>query len=443
MRIDIRRCIATWAMAIACPGLVSSAEINFDELEAIYRKLHSAPELSHYEVKTAAMLAGQLRKTGFEVIEGLGAFEKPEWKGHGVAAVLRNGTGPVVLIRAELDALPVTELTALPFASKVRAKNDEGIEVGVSHACGHDLHLTALIGLARTLAANKESWRGTVVLIGEPAEESLDGPRALLAAGLYDRVPRPDYILALHGIGDLEVGKIGIVVGPAMQTSQVVNLTVRGLGGHGSRPHEARDPVVLAAQIVVGLQTIVSRENAPGDTSVITVGAINGGTKAAVIPEEVLLRISVRAPTDEGRRRNIDAIARIAKGLASAAAIPEDRMPIVSPSKTEVASVVLNDPTLAERVRATLVGSLGADAVAMLRQRPGADTLAGYVPVGEAVPTLFLFLGVADPLKVADSRRTGTPLPATHSPRYAPVVEPALRTGIAAMTAAVREILPR
>jgi len=412
--------------------------INSDlaSLVATYKTLHAAPELSHHEEKTAAFFANQLRTLGFTVTERVGKYENPEWTSYGVVAVMKNGPGPTVLLRTELDALPVDEKTGLPYASKVKTKNDAGQEVSVMHACGHDIHMTSMLGTARVLAALKDQWSGTLVLIGQPAEEVIDGARSMMRAGLYERFPRPDYVIALHDSADLEAGKVGYTAGYAMASSTSVDIKIRGLGGHGARPETTRDPIVVAAQVILALQTIVSRENSPLDPAVVTVGSIHGGTKHNIIPEEVDLQITVRAYKEDVRKRVLASIERITKGVALAAGIPEDRAPIVKYSETQVTAATYNDPQLTERLGAVFVRVLGDDNVVKLPPVMMSEDF-GYLSDEQKIPATLFTLGAIDPVKVKESRETGTRLPSLHSALFYPLPEPTLRTGIKAMTSAV------
>ena len=267
---------------------------TMDWLLTTYKMLHGAPELSHREEKTAAFFASELRKLGFTVTEGIGKYERPEWTGYGVVGVLKNGSGPTVLLRTELDALPVEEKTGVAYASKVRTKNDAGVEVGVMHACGHDIHITSMLGTAKTLVGLKNNWHGTLVILGQPAEETIDGARAVLRDGLYTKIPKPDFVIALHDSADLETGRVGYAPGYAMASGSAVDIKIRGIGGHGSQPQATKDPIVLAAQVIMALQTIVSRENSPLDPAVVTVGSIHGGTRYNIIPDEVNMQLTVR-----------------------------------------------------------------------------------------------------------------------------------------------------
>jgi hippurate hydrolase len=433
----------TFVLAVLCinllvPGIARSQSLSEaveKELPSAldtYKAIHAAPELSHYEENTAALVAKELKVVGCDVFTGIGKFTKPEWKVHGVAGVLKNGDGPVVLIRAELDALPIMEQTGLAYASKVQARTDRGTRTGVMHACGHDLHLAAMLGTARLLVAQKDRWRGTVVFVGQPAEERLDGVKAMMADGLFKKVPRPSYCLALHCIGDLATGEVGITAGAALASVQVLEVTVRGKGGHGSRPHEAKDPIVVAAQIILALQTISSRETSVFEPVVVTVGAIQGGTKANIIPEEVRLLVSVRALDDKGRDRALEAVERIVKGIVQAAGIPDNLPPIVRRSEDEKVSSTYNDPALSDRLSAVFARELGGDKVVRIKPRMAGDDFAHFGSIeGEVIPSLLYLLGTADPQKLEESRRTGVPLVSVHNPRFAPIPRYDLADGYA------------
>ena len=341
----------TTSLAAQQPSLESQVDRGLGSLIETYKRLHAQPELSHREEKTAAFFAGELRALGYSVTERVGKFERPEWAGYGVVGVMKNGPGPTVLLRTELDALPVDEKTGLPYASKVKSKNDAGQDVSVMHACGHDLHITSLLGTAKQLANLKSQWSGTLVIIGQPAEETIDGARAMLRDGLYTRFPKPDFIIALHDQPDFAAGTVGYIPGYALASSTSVDIKIRGIGGHGSKPEGAKDPIVVAAQVIVALQTIVSRENSPLDPAVVTVGSIHGGTRPNIIPDEVNLQLTVRAYKEEVRRNVLASIERITKGIALAGGIPDDRAPIVTVSGTEVTTATYNDPALTERLK--------------------------------------------------------------------------------------------
>lgn len=393
----------------------------------LYRHLHSHPELSFAEHETAARIAGELRAAGCEVTEEVGKT--------GVVGVLRNGEGPTVLVRSDLDALPVEEETGLAYASRVRATNELGEEVGVMHACGHDVHMTCLVGTARWLAGHQDDWKGTVVLIGQPAEEKVGGARDMLADGLYERFPRPDFALALHVAHDLETGKVGYRAGPAMAGATEVDVTVNGKGGHGAMPHNTVDPIVIAAALVLDLQSIVSREIDPLEPAVVTVGSIHGGSKHNIIPPSVHLQLTIRAYSDAVRDQLIDGVRRRAEGLAAAhrAPAPEVRIGTGTPP-------TINTPELVERVRPALVAELGESNVELAPQTMGAEDF-GLFGVG-GVPTFMFRLGTIPPPRVAEAEAGGPPLPSLHSPLYAPDPEPSIETGVRAMAAAVRSLLP-
>jgi amidohydrolase len=425
------------------PKLDAALDQELPSLVSTYRALHAAPELSHHEDKTAALLAGQLRGFGYEVTEHVGKYPKPEWQGHGIVAVMKNGAGRTVLVRADMDALPVEEQTGLPYASHVHAKNDAGLDVGVMHACGHDIHVTTLIGTARVLAAMKDQWHGTLVLIGQPSEETIDGARAMLADGLYSRIPRPDYALALHDSSELETGKISYTPGYALASSTAVEVTIRGRGAHGSRPEVSKDPIVLAAEFILAIQTIVSRENSPFDPAVVTVGTIHGGTKGNIIPDEVHLQLTVRTYKDEVRQHILSSLERIAKGVALAGGVPEDRAPIVKSSETEATPATYNDLALTAREAAALRKGLGPENVLEGAPVMGSEDFGLFGLEGHQIPTLMLRVGAIDADRIANSQKTGVPLPSLHSALFWPVPEPTIRTGVKAMTLAVMELMKK
>lgn len=430
--------------ATNAPAQTLDARIERDlpSLITTYKTLHAAPELSHYEEKTAAFFAKQLRALGYDVTEHVGKYEQTRFISYGVVAVLKNGAGPTVLLRTELDALPVAEKTGLPYASTVKMLNDAGQEVSVMHACGHDIHITNMLGTAKLLAEMKDQWHGTLVLIGQPAEEVIDGARSVLRGGLYERFPKPDFIIALHDSADLEAGKVGYTPGFAMASSTSVDIKIRGLGGHGARPEATKDPIVVAAQVILALQTIVSREDWPLDPVVVTVGSIHGGTKHNIIPDEVDLQLTVRAYKDTVRKRVLASIERITKGIAFAAGIPEDRAPIVKFSESQITDATYNDPQLTERLAASFVKSLGQDNVVKLDPVMMSEDF-GYFSLEQKIPASMFTLGAVDPAKVAESKAAGTSLPSLHSALFQPLPEPTLRTGIKAMTAAVLDLMKK
>lgn len=409
-------------------------------LVATYKSLHAAPELSHYEEKTATLVAAQLRALGYTVTERVGKYEKPEWTSYGVVAVMKNGPGPTVLVRSDLDALPVDEKTGLPYASTVKAKNDAGLEVSVMHACGHDIHITSLLGTAKMLATMKDRWAGTLILIGQPAEEVSHGAKAMLRDGLYERFPKPDYVIALHDNSELEAGKVGVTPGYAYSSSTSVDIKIRGVGGHGARPETTRDPIVIAAQVVLALQTLVSRENSPLDPVVLTVGSIHGGSKHNIIPDEVNLQLTVRAYKESVKQRILTSIERVAKGIAMAAGVPETLAPIVKISDSNEATY--NNPELTERLAGTFTKVFGAENVVTLPPAMVSEDFA-YLSLEQKIPASMFSLGAVDPVKIKQSRESGASLPSLHSALFAPSPEPTIRTGIKAMTSAVLELMKK
>jgi hippurate hydrolase len=405
-----------------------------------YRNLHAAPELSHREEKTSAFVAAELRKLGFTVTERIGKFSNPQWTGYGLVAVLKNGPGPTVLVRTELDALPVDEKTGLPYASQVKAKNDAGVEVSVMHACGHDMHMTSFLGTARMLTELKGRWSGTLIMLAQPSEETGDGARAMLSDNMYTKFPKPDFAIALHDKPELETGKVGYTPGYAMASSTSVDVKIRGIGGHGSAPENTKDPVVVAAQVVMALQTIVSRENSPLEPAVVTVGSIHGGTRYNIIPDEVNLQLTVRTYKEEVRQRILASIERIVKGVAATAGIPEDLTPTVKVA--EGAGALYNDPKLVERLAGAFKQALGEQNVVPVPPIMASEDF-GEFSLDHKIPTTMFWLGASDPAKLKASRESGVPLPGLHSALFTPVPEPTLRTGVKAMTSAVLELMKK
>jgi amidohydrolase len=429
------------AAAAQQPAVDRVVDQELPSLVTTYKQLHAAPELSHHEEKTSALLAQQLRALGYEVTEHFGKYENANWKGFGVVAVMKNGAGPTVLVRADMDALPVEEQTGLAYASKVRSKNDAGVEVGVMHACGHDVHVTSLIGTARALAQLKDQWRGTLVLIGQPAEEVIDGSRAMLADGLYTRFPKPDFALALHDSSDLEAGKIGYTPGYALASSTSVDVIIRGRGAHGSRPEVSKDPIVLAAEFIMAIQTIVSREKSPFEPAVVTVGSIHGGTKHNIIPDDVHLQLTIRAYKEEVRMNILASLERIAKGLALAGDIPEDRAPVLQVN--EGTMPMYNDPALVTRVAGALKRALGAGNIVETPPVMGSEDFGYFGLEGRQIPLFMFTVGAIDAARLDASKKSGTPLPSLHSSLFYPAPELTIRTGVRAMTAAVLELMKK
>ena len=415
-------------------------ERDIAALLSTYKALHAAPELSHREEKTAAFVAGELRKLGFTVTERIGKFQNAQWTGYGIVGVLKNGSGPTVLVRTELDALPVEEKTGVPYSSQVKSKNDAGVEVSVMHACGHDIHMTSFLGTAKLLTELKDKWSGTLVMLGQPAEETGDGANAMLRDDLYTRFPKPDFAIALHDKPELETGKVGYTPGYAMASATSIDIRIRGVGGHGSAPETTKDPIVTAAQVVMALQTIVSRENSPLDPAVVTVGSIHGGTRYNIIPDEVNLQLTVRTYKPEVRQRILASIERIVKGVALTSGIPEDRAPTVKVS--EGTGSTYNDPQLLERLAVAFKQALGEENVVKVPPIMASEDF-GYFSLDQKIPTTIFWLGASDPAKVKQSRDSGVALPGLHSALFAPVPEPTLRTGVKAMTSAVLELMKK
>lgn len=413
-------------------SLCASATAAPPDLLELYRDLHRAPELSFQERNTAKRLADELRSLGIEVTEGVG--------GHGIVGVLRNGEGPTVLLRTDMDALPVREQTGKPYASQVTSTDDSGQTVPVMHACGHDVHMTVFIGTVRQLLAERARWHGTLVLVGQPAEERGAGARAMLEDGLFERFPRPDFNLALHVSADLPAGRLGYTPGYALASVDSVDIRVFGVGGHGAYPHATRDPVLLAAQIVTALQSLVSRTLPPVEPGVVTVGSIHGGTKHNVIPDEVDLQLTVRAYSPDTRETLLSGIRRIARGQALAMDLPEERLPEVR-VKNEYTPSTYNDPALVERLRPVLEQALGIEQVVALPPVMGGEDFSRYGREEPRIPSAIYWLG-AVPVEDYDKAHAGAgSLPSLHSPFFAPDPEPTIATGVKALSAAALELL--
>lgn len=392
---------------------------------SLYRHLHKHPELSYHEKETAEKLASHLTDLGFDVTTDVG--------GHGLVGVLQNGEGPTILMRTDLDALPVVEDTGLPYASTVKTSDDAGTEVGVMHACGHDIHMTVWSGTTQLLAEMKDQWKGTLIAIGQPAEEKGAGAKAMLEDGLFEEFPVPDAAIALHVNSTTPAGTVGYVSGYALANVDSVNITLRGVGGHGAYPHATRDPVVLAAQVVMALQTIVSREVNATQPAVITVGSIHGGTKHNIIPDEVKLQLTLRSYTDDVRQTLIESIKRIVKGLAEAAGIPDNLMPIVELDDV-FTPATYNDPDLMNQVVNSLNKAIGRDNVLELDPVMGGEDFGQYGRTEDKVPVCMLWLGAVDPRQYERFLRGEIKLPSLHSSQFAPLPESTIRTGVAAMT---------
>jgi amidohydrolase len=433
------RCVLPWAFTLLLAAGVVSGGSDLDRrldaelpsLLAIYEDLHRNPELSFEERETAGKLAGELGRLGFEVTENVGRYDDPALTAYGVVAVFRNGAGPTVMLRTDLDGLPVEEATGLPYASRAP---------GVMHACGHDIHMTSFLGSARLLAGMRDDWSGTLVMIGQPAEEHGAGARAMLRDGLFERFPRPDAAIALHVKDGLPAGKVGPREGYMLASADSVDITLYGSGGHGAMPHLTKDPVVLAAQTILALQTIISREVDPLEPAVVTVGSIDAGTKHNIISSEARLQLTVRAFDPEVRLQVIEAIARIAEGTALAAGIPPDRFPSVVVAD-ETTPSTYNDPELTRRMTEVLRRELGEENVVQGVRVMAAEDFSVYGLQEPRVPISMFWLGVADPEAVARAAAGGPAVPPLHSAEFAPVPGPSIRTGARALTAAALDLL--
>jgi amidohydrolase len=425
----LRTGLSALGILMALPALAADKEVDavYPRAYSLYLDLHEHPELSGFEVKTAAKLAGQLRSLGYTVTEHVG--------GTGIVAILKNGPGKTVMLRTELDALPVEEKTGLAYASKVRTKDTAGRDVFVGHMCGHDLHMSALVATASVMARNKDSWHGTLILIGQPAEETIAGASAMVKDGLFARFPRPDFILALHVGNELPAGKVGVVPGIYDTNADSLRITIFGKGGHGSAPHTTVDPIVTAARTILAFQTIASREVQPGELAVVTVGYITAGTKNNIIPDQAEMGLTVRTYRQDVRKQVLAAITRIANAESEAAGTP--RPPAIE--RYEATDAVYNDPQLAQQLRGALETALDKDNVLSSEPITASEDFSAFVAQG--IPGFYLSLGGADPQKLAAAKAAGTHLPSNHSALFAPDVDPALHTAIAAELAMLRSLM--
>jgi amidohydrolase len=444
----IIRQILLAAVGVMLTGLTqpASAQTNLDDRidnnisdwVGTYKYLHEHPELSTEEKETSAMVASQLKRMGYEVTDHFGKYEDGR-AAYGVVAVMKNGAGPTLYIRTDMDALPVTENTGLSYASKVHEKRPNG-EVGVMHACGHDLHMTVLLGTAKMMAETKGQWSGTLVLIGQPAEETIGGAGAMLRAGLYAKFPKPDYVVALHDSSVLPAGTVGWHAGPMLAGADSVDITIRGYGGHGAMPNITKDPIVIGAELVMMLQTIVSRESDPLLPTVVTVGSFHAGTKHNIIPDDAHLQLTVRTMTPAQREKVLAEIKQMTNGIAEAAGIPAERAPIIEVANDNVPATI-NDAALTQRVAASLEKAVGKENV-----WPGAPIMASedfslFALEDPKPPICMFWLGATDPAKWKEAQEKGTRLPGPHSSEFAPLPEPAIRTGVKAMTTTATDLL--
>ncbi|MEQ1930168.1 MAG: amidohydrolase [Parvularculaceae bacterium] len=443
------------AMIAAAPAhaeLKADIAADLPGIVALYKDLHTNPELSFKEARTSARLADELRKIGFEVTTGVGsAWVKKKAvenagklldgvDGYGVVGVLRNGEGPTVLIRTDMDALPLEEHTNLPYASKAKGVDYRGVEAGVMHACGHDVHMASWVGAARRLAAMKDRWKGTLVMVAQPGEELGLGALAMIDDGLFTRFPKPDYNIALHVNGVNAAGTVAYTPEYALASVDTVDIIVKGVGGHGAMPHLAKDPIVIGAGIVNALQTLVSRELDPLDSGVVTVGAFNAGTKHNIIPDQAHLQITVRSYKDDVRNKLLDGIKRIARAQAESAGLPEKLMPEVRFENSAMIATY-NDPGLSERVAGAFKTGFGEAGVIQIRPTMGGEDFAYFSKTDEKIPSFIFWIGGSDPKAVAAAAAGKGPTPSSnHSPFFAPVPEPTLKTGVEALTAGALEL---
>ena len=414
--------------------LKASIENDLPDLVESYKFLHAHPELSVQEIETARRVSEALSRAGVEVTSGVG--------GHGVVGVFRNGPGPTVMIRADMDALPLQEASGLSYASQAKVKSESGEELPVMHACGHDMHTTILTGAAGLLIRLQEEWKGTLLLVSQPAEEALGGARSMLQDGLFQRFPRPDCALALHVKPELPTGKIALKPAYITLGAEALNVIVHGQGGHGATPHKARDPVILAAQIVLALQTVISREVNPVETAILNIGAIHGGSLPNVIPEKVTLRLMTRFSTLEVGNQIRSSVERIARGLAQAAGVPSDLMPEVFDPEHPYPPVY-NDPVLTERLARVFGEVLGPGNVVQIPTQSFSDDFGEFGVVSPHVPLVLYFIGSTDPERFAEAALGGPKIPLLHNPSFAPEPNETLKTGLLTMSAAALTLLAR
>lgn len=405
---------------------------KYSHLEKLYKYLHANPEISFQEKNTSQRVAKELKKVGFEVTENFG--------GYGVVGVFKNGKGPTIMVRADMDALPVKEQTGLPYASTQTTKDNLGKTVPVMHACGHDIHMSVMIGAAQTLVAMKSAWKGTLLFIGQPAEERSGGAIAMLKAGLFEKFPRPDYVLSLHASASLAAGKVAYKEGAALANVDMVDIFVYGEGGHGAYPHTTKDPIVLASRIVMSLQTIVSRVISPFDPAVVTVGAFHAGTKHNIISDKAHLQLTLRSYSDEVRNKTIAEIRRMIKHIALSAGIPKDKLPKMV-LRDEYTPVTFNNIALTKRMKKVASSILGAQNTEDTKAVMAGEDFGRFGRTKANIPICLFWLGTVDPAKVAEYKKAGKQLPSLHSPFFAPVPEKSITTGVKTLTASVLDLL--
>jgi amidohydrolase len=424
-------CMPSQAQPVAtadmfAPEVSGTVKRIYPDLEVIYKDIHSHPELGFEEVRTAAKLAEDMRALGFQVTEKVGKT--------GVVAILRNGAGPTVLVRTELDALPMEEKTGLPYASLAKGMSN-GRETFVAHSCGHDVHMASWIGTARTLVAMKDKWQGTLMFIAQPAEELVGGAKAMLSDGLFTRFPKPDFAFALH-TAPMPYGTIGYNVGAMTSNSDGLEITFKGRGGHGSAPDKTIDPIAMTAHFINDVQTVVSREKDPQEFGVVTIGAVQAGTVGNIIPDNAVLRGTIRSYSPSVRDKLLSGVRRTANATAMMAGAPAPDV-----SLTEGGAAVVNTESVVTRTVTVFNATFGAKNVVRVPPSTASEDFSAFV--NEGVPSMFFLIGVTDPKQYADSLKPGgMPLPFNHSPFFAPVPEPSIKTGVEAMTLAVLNVLP-
>jgi amidohydrolase len=437
--------------ALLCPALLLTASaasaqqlssvITSEQptLTGIYKDLHEHPELSHHEERTSAIVAKAFREAGYEVTDHVGVYPDGS-HAFGVVGILKNGPGPQLLVRGDMDALPIVEETGLPYASHVITKNPDGQQTGVMHACGHDVHTTVLIGTARAMAATKSQWHGTLMLVGQPSEETIDGAKAMLADHLYERFGTPTYIIGLHDTNALPAGKLGYVIGPTLASSTSIDVVIKGIGGHGSAPNVGRDPIAMAGYYITQLQSIVSREEDPQDPSVVTVGDIHGGTKRNIIPNEVKLELTTRSFSDKSRQTIIDGLTQMAAGLTAAYGLPADKAAKVTVLENESTPVLYNDPRLMAAAAATLTKVFPAGDVVEQTRVMGSEDV-GVFGLDRKIPVALLWRGAMEPGKFAAAVQAGQPLPGPHTSKFEPLPQPTLEVGVKALSTVATSLL--
>ena len=434
-RLLLAAAILVLASPASAAALSDAIKGDMPQLMTLYRDLHANPELSMQEVRTPAKLAAEVRKLGFTVTEKVGKS--------GVVAVMKNGPGPVLMIRADMDGLPVVEQTGLPFASKVRATARAGVETGVMHACGHDTHMAAWIGTAKRLAAMKDQWTGTLVMILQPGEETGEGAKAMLDDGLFTRFPKPGHVIAFHDAAAMPAGVIGVTPGYALANVDSVDISVRGVGGHGAYPQTTKDPIVLASRIVTTLQTLVSRENDPANPAVVTVGSFQAGAKHNIISDEARLQLTVRSYKPEVRKLLLDGIRRITRGEAIAAGLPEDRMPVVTIREAEYTPATFNTEALSKRALELFTENFGAQRVMKVPAVMGGEDFSHYYLADNSIQSLIFWVGGTPRDQYQAAGGDASKLPSLHSPFWAPEAEAVIATATEALTLAALDVLKK